>query len=236
MAIKAVLFDLDGTLLPMDQDLFIRLYFKSLSEKLAPYGYEPKQFIETMWTCIGDMVRNNGERTNEMAFWSRFTSIYGEKTEKDTKVFEEYYNTEFDLAKSACRVNPLAKKLIDMLKERGIAVALATNPVFPRIATHKRIGWAGLKPSDFALITTYESSSYCKPNLGYYKEILSTLGVSAEECLMVGNDTRDDMPAKALNMRVFLLTDCLINQSGEDVCKYPNGDFLTLISYIEKII
>ena len=40
--IKTILFDLDGTLLPMDQDAFTKAYFKSLSEYLLPFGYEPK--------------------------------------------------------------------------------------------------------------------------------------------------------------------------------------------------
>ena len=35
MSIKAVLFDLDGTLLPMDMDVFINSYFGLLARKLA---------------------------------------------------------------------------------------------------------------------------------------------------------------------------------------------------------
>jgi len=31
----------------------------------------------------------------------------------------------------------------------GFRVALATNPIFPAIATEKRIRWAGLTPEDF---------------------------------------------------------------------------------------
>ena len=35
MNIKAVLFDLDGTLLPMDQDIFVKSYFGLLAKKLS---------------------------------------------------------------------------------------------------------------------------------------------------------------------------------------------------------
>ena len=45
MSIKAVLFDLDGTLLPMDQDVFLKSYLGSLSKKLAPAGYDPKAIL-----------------------------------------------------------------------------------------------------------------------------------------------------------------------------------------------
>ena len=41
MAIKTILFDLDGTLLPMDEKEFIKGYFGMLCAKLAPFGYKP---------------------------------------------------------------------------------------------------------------------------------------------------------------------------------------------------
>lgn len=44
--IKAILFDLDGTLLPMDNDAFTKYYFKLLCKKLAPMGYDPQQCID----------------------------------------------------------------------------------------------------------------------------------------------------------------------------------------------
>ena len=74
--ITTVLFDLDGTLLPMDQDTFTHGYFKLLAAKLAPHGYEPKQLVEAIWTGTEAMVRNDGSRTNEAAFWNKFASIY----------------------------------------------------------------------------------------------------------------------------------------------------------------
>ena len=107
-------------------------------------------------------------------------------------------------------------------------------PIFPAIATRKRIAWAGLAPEDFELYTTYENSRYCKPNLEYYKEIINELGAKPEECLMVGNDVGDDMVAGKLGMKVFLLTDCLINKADINVSEYPNGNFDDLIKYISK--
>jgi FMN phosphatase YigB (HAD superfamily) len=103
------------------------------------------------------------------------------------------------------------------------------------VATEARIGWAGLDTEDFELITTYENSSYSKPTEEYYREILKALALTPEECVMVGNDTRDDMSAAALGMRVFLLTDCLINEAGEDISKYPHGDFSALAEYLRSL-
>ena len=49
MYLTTVLFDLDGTLLPMDQEAFTTGYFKLLAKKLAPHGYEPKSLVDAIW-------------------------------------------------------------------------------------------------------------------------------------------------------------------------------------------
>jgi FMN phosphatase YigB (HAD superfamily) len=121
---------------------------------------------------------------------------------------------------------------MDLLKSKGIRIVLATNPLFPAIATHSRARWAGLHPEDFELITTYENSRHCKPNPDYYRDILETLKVRPEECVMVGNDVGEDMIAGELGMQVFLLTDCLINKHNADISRYPQGSFDALLDFI----
>jgi hypothetical protein len=49
---------------------------------------------------------------------------------------------------------------------------------------------------------------------------------------MVGNDVDDDMVAAQTGMKVFLLTDCLINKSCKDVSNLPQGGFDELDRYI----
>ena len=233
--ITTVLFDLDGTLLPMDQDAFTRGYFKLLAAKLAPHGYEPEQLVEAIWTGTEAMVRNDGSRTNETAFWDKFASIYGEKAKADEPLFVDFYANEFNQAQSICGHDPRAAEIIHSLQKRSYRVVLATNPIFPRIATENRIRWAGLEPDDFALITTYENSTYCKPNPAYYREILERLGRKAEECLMVGNDVVEDGAAQKLGIPVFFLTPCLINTQGKDISAIPHGGFDELAAYLDQL-
>lgn len=235
MSITTVLFDLDGTLLPMDQDIFVKDYFSRIAAKLAPQGYDPKKLVDLIWRGTGAMVRNDGSKTNEEAFWELAVSEYGEKIVKDKPLFDEFYETEFDKIKGVCGFHPAAAEIVHGLREKGLRVALATNPIFPARATQWRMAWAGLKPEDFELYTTYENSRYCKPNLDYYREILKQLGVRAEECLMVGNDVGEDMVTCRLGMQVFLLTDCLINQAGADISRYPHGGFDALRGYLEAL-
>lgn len=102
MSIKAVLFDPDGTLLPMDQDVFVKAYFSGIAAKLAPFGYEPKALIDTIWAGTVNMIKNDGHITNEEAFWNCFASIYGEKALTDVSLFEKFYEEDFDAVKNVC--------------------------------------------------------------------------------------------------------------------------------------
>lgn len=230
-----VLFDLDGTLLAMNQDEFIDGYFRGVANKILPYGIDNKTMIGVIWEGTKAMIENDGTVYNCERFWQRATDILGERIRELEDVFIDYYKNEFQDMKIATRPNPLAKTCINLLKDKGYRIILATNPLFPPIATNSRIYWAGLEPSDFELITTYDNSSYCKPNENYFREILNKMGLSEKQCIMVGNDTRDDMVAKTIGMDAFLVTDCLINTSGEDINQYKNGTFSELYDYIKEL-
>lgn len=235
MSIKVVLFDLDGTLLPMDQDTFIKAYFGGLAKMLADHGYDPEKLVNSIWSCTGAMIKNNGNCTNEYTFWKNFESFFGEKVREDEPYFDAFYRNEFQKVAEVCGFAPQAAEVVHALQKAGTRIVLATNPLFPAIATHSRIRWAGMQPEDFELVTTYENSSYCKPNLKYYEEILGKIGVTAEECLMVGNDVREDMITEKLGMKTFLLTDCLINKENVDISQYQKGSFGELMEYLEAL-
>ena len=232
---KTILFDLDGTLLPMDQDTFVRAYFGLLARKMAPLGYEPKKMMDAVYAGTGAMIQNDGSATNETVFWQVFCSMFGEQARADEPHFDAFYRNEFQQVKDACGFDARAAKLIEGLKGKGYRLVLATNPLFPAVATHSRVRWAGLNADDFEWITTYENASFCKPNLKYYEEIVKKLNLDPARCLMVGNDVGEDMIAGKLGMKTFLLTDCLINRVNGDIEKYPHGSFEELEQYIQVL-
>ena len=235
MKISTVLFDLDGTLLPMDQDEFIKVYAGGLARTVAKFGFDPTEVGKALWCGIVAMVKNDGNKTNEEVFNQTFSSALGEDISKFAEALDEYYANEFPKVKNACGFDEGAAKTVREIKNMGFRVALATNPFFPKTATEQRIGWTGLTPADFEIYTTFENYHFCKPNLDYYREVMKKLGVAPEECLMVGNDVGEDMIAEQLGCKVFLLTKCLINKENKDISNYPNGDLDDLLAFIKEL-
>lgn len=232
--IKTVLFDIDGTLLPMDLDVFTKCYFKHLLAHIAPLGYDPNEAYRAVMFGVKKMVGNDGSKTNEEVFWEAFGAVLGQEACNHKDLFDRYYVTDFNKAKEVCGFQPKAAELISKLKGRGIGLAVASNPLFPMVAQKARLEWAGVDPMDFSHITAYENCHYAKPNPQYYLEILENLGCRAEETLMVGNDVSDDMAAKEVGLQVFLLTECIINDNNDDISSYPQGTYDDLWDFIEE--
>ncbi len=231
-----ILFDLDGTLIRMDQDEFIRLYFVSILDKLGRLGYDTVLMKNALESAVVATIRNDGQMSNEQRFWQAFDKISGGLSSKVKMQIESYYATEFSsVIEASCEAYPRVREVLNFVKEKGLRPILATNPLFPMVATHGRIRFGGMSPSDFEYITAYENSSYCKPNPYYFTELLDKLGISPDECVMIGNDTRDDFSAHSLGIPVFVLTECLINTGNVDLSNYPHGGFDELIDYIDGL-
>ncbi len=236
MNLKAVIFDLDGTVLPLNQEEFEKTYFKSLTDKFGTLGYDRESFLKAMKIGVNAMFNNDGIEVNERVFWKTFSGILGDKILTEEENFQRFYENEFQNIATICKPTPKAKWAVDEIKAMGLRVILATNPAFPSIATESRIRWAGLEPSDFEFFTTYHESHFCKPTMGYYNEVLERAGLKAEECLMVGNDVDDDMKSEKVGMNVFLHTDCLVNRKNLPFQHYPQGGFKELVEYVKKNI
>lgn len=231
---KMILFDLDGTLLPMNEPVFVKAYFGALTKKLSPIGYDPEKLIQTMWDGTKAMVMNDGTQTNEEAFWKTFRSVFGEASMKHYPVFADFYDNDFPKLQSSCGCLPEANETVKACLERGYRVALATNPIFPSAATEERIRWAGIDKNVFDLITTYEDSHYCKPNPMYYQEVLKRLGVEAEDCMMIGNDGLEDGVITELGIPVFLIDGFLLHEEQLEKKQIKHGTFADALKWIEE--
>lgn len=232
--LKAVFFDLDGTLLPVDEDKFIKVYFKGLYEKVAEKGYTFDELVKVIWAGTKLMCQNDGKITNEEVFWAYFKSVYGESKLADKVLFDDFYVNEFKQVKAACDENPYAKDIISFCKENSLDVILSTNPIFPYNGTATRMGFVGLKPEDFKYVTAYENSSYAKPNPMYFKDLLEKFNLKPEEVILFGNNEYEDAwCAKQVGIKCILVGDYIIkNPNSND--KYPHIQMSEVINKIKE--
>lgn len=231
--IKAVLFDLDSTLLQMDQTIFLKRYMQTLGQKANTYfGYDPLKFAEDVMHSTYEMIHNDGSRLNEEVFWQSFQKKY--PNPKLEAFFESFYYKDFKQIADVAIYNPLSKQAVQIVKEKGYKTILATNPIFPLIATKERMRWAGIEASDFDYITTYENSRYCKPSNEYYLEICEKNGLKPEECLMIGNDLADDFKFLSAEFQKYLVLDFLINTENAEIAM-QSGTLADLIEFLKTI-
>ena len=224
---EAILFDLDGTLLPMDLEEFTTTYFGLLAKRL--HHYDRNQLISAVWQGTKAMIANDGTMTNEARFWNVFAGLMGQDIRREEPVLEDFYRTDFHKVRGICGENPLAKQMVDLAHKRAGQVILATNPLFPRCGVESRLSWIGLTPDDFDYITTYENCAYCKPSAEYYQSILTARKLNPSHCLMIGNDLREDgIGAGQLGVRTHIVTDCLIAH-GLNLEEFHHSTFAQLL-------
>lgn len=209
--LKAVIFDLDGTLLPMNEEEFTRGYFGLLYRKVAPYGYEKDEFIKTIWKGTNLMKLNDGKITNEETFWKCFAEVYGKEKLNDKALFDEFYREDFPNAKAFCGFEMYADKIVKHCKEKVGRVILASNPVFPREAMIWRTKFAGVDDSLFDYISDYSNSSACKPNPKFLQEILDKNNLQADEVIYIGNsEIEDGRMCDALGVKCYMIGDNVV--------------------------
>lgn len=212
--IKAVFFDLDGTLIHMNMKEFLDQYVKALvrSMKRVMPQDQVQQAIQRAITAL--MTKNNSTKTNEETFMEHF-SLGTNFTQQDLLfAFDNFYNSEYKDLRAYTKPHPIAKKVVNQLAGWGYRLILATNPLYPRHAILERMKWAGVDNAPWELITTYEDYHYCKPNPGFFAELLAKIGLTGAQALMVGNNTNEDLSASALGIRTYLATDNLIDRGN----------------------
>lgn len=209
--LKAVFFDLDGTLLPLDEEAFTNVYFHLLYEKVKSIGYEKDKLINTIWQGTKKMYANDGSTSNEEVFWNEFKRVYGEEKINDKKLFDEFYSNEFKKLKAICQDNFYAREIIDFCHKNGLDTYLTTNPIFPLEGTKTRMSFINLTVDDFNLVTSYENSSYTKPNPKYFSKILKDYNLNPNEVILFGNNTLEDGDcAYECGIKCFLVGDFII--------------------------
>jgi len=232
--IKAILFDMDGTLLRCDTYAMINAYLQALSIFAAERtNIDPRLIAKAVMLGAEAMVQNGGRGYNIDRFMDAFCRKTGLPAEV-SEFFSQYYIERYD--DLACFANQDARThgVIAAAKARGFALVLATSPLLPELAARKRMRWIGLDEEDFSLITHCDNMHYCKPDPGYFLEIGEMLGLAPNEMAVVGNDGKDDAGAVVAGMPLFLLKgyDIALDEAPAEAVR---GGFDELIAWINAL-
>jgi FMN phosphatase YigB (HAD superfamily) len=231
-----LLVDLDGTLLANSMGKFQPPYFKALSTHLEAI-IQPDRMLPALFAGTRKMLVNHDPLvTLETAFDRHFYPALGlEKADVDARIMD-FYETKFPALGTLTHQLPEAIDFVKSKRSAGDRIVVATNPLFPRVATLARLVWAGL-PADtinFDMITTYEFMHFSKPHPEYYAEILAYMGYPDEKVIMIGNDLSDDIqPAGSLGIPGYWLTSAEPLQ-GESASYHPSGTYPELIDYLKN--
>lgn len=208
--LKAIFFDLDDTLLGNSMETFVPAYFQVLTRHAA-HLIPPDRLIPELVRATQAMEANDGHGpTNEETFAAVFYPALGYEPGELKPLFEQFYAEQFPKLRPLTRPLPDARPLVEWALGRGLQVAIATNPLFPRTAIEQRLEWAGVPVTefDYALVTSYEIMHATKAHPAYYREILTHLGRQPGECLMVGDDwERDIAPAASVGIPVYWIAE-----------------------------
>ena len=201
--LKAILFDLDGTLIDVDLSQFIPGYLKLLAESVA-HIIPPKKMVSALLKSSEFININDGKISNEEVYLEKFFPIEGYEKEDLLPFFTKFYEEDFKELKKFTKKKPEAREVVQTAFNKDYKVVIATTPVLPLTAIEQRLEWAGVGDFPYDLITSIENSYASKPNLLYYQLIFKYLNLSAEECIMVGDEDKDMVCAK-LGSQTFLV-------------------------------
>lgn len=230
---RAILFDLDGTLLDLDLDDFLARYFAALevaASLLAPHATDGAAIMPALHSATRAMMQDHSGATNRDVFFAEFADRTGIDLKTHWPVFETFYREVFPTLADTARPAPGGRDAVETARSLGLRVVVATNPIFPRVAVDHRIAWAGLADIDFDLVTTYEEMTACKPHPGYYRQIAGLLGVRPDECLMVGDDHVLDLAAADIGMRTYYVG------ARQGVAADMSGDLATLAGLLPRLL
>lgn len=231
--VRAVLFDLDGTLLDLDLGDFLRRYFAALEVASAPLANDdtpPSAIMAGMHRAVAAMMEPHPDVTNQVTFYEQMLLHTGIDLEKHWHVYESFYEEVFPTLQGAAGPARGARRAVGAAFDLGLGVAIATNPIFPRRAIELRLAWAGLDDLDLPVITSYETMRACKPHPAYFRQAASLVGVDPADCLMVGDDRALDMAAADVGMRTFYVG------AEEDVACDMRGNLDDLTHWMARLL
>ena len=232
---RTALFDLDGTLLPVEMDFFLKHYMDALAKSFA--GVMPRDaFDKALLGATYETINNVDPSTGNLgAFAAAFARRSGLAWESVWPTIQRYYVEDYPSLRQHIPAYSSALPVVKQCVDDGWEIILATQPLFPEVAVRERMKWCGVDSLPWQLVTTLDNMHFCKPHLAYYREIVDVAGLDPARCVMVGNDMQEDMVVKRLGMKTFLVEDFLFDR-GEDMEPDGRGKLRDVPAGIERLL
>ena len=149
--IEALLLDLDGTLLDNDIQPFLQVYLEASAGPWRP-GWRRIPGAAAPSLDQRD-AGESGPDAHAARRPSPATSTRRSGTTEGALLarFEDFYRDEFPKLQAQTTQRPAAARLVQAALDSDLRLAVATNPLFPRIAIDHRLSWAGVPSDRFAL-------------------------------------------------------------------------------------
>jgi len=202
--VTTVLWDLDGTLVRIHRRVFASLMPLVASAAFADM-LPPWQFLAALRQVLPRVRANDSAESNHDLLVGLIAERTGCRSERVDARLQWLSGVGFPLLRWCFRPRRGAPQLVAELADRGLAQVVATNPLWPLQTVRARLAWAGIDAGRFGFIAAGQTMSRSKPRVDYYRELLEKLGVEPQHCVMIGNDARNDVPATALGIPVYLI-------------------------------
>jgi FMN phosphatase YigB (HAD superfamily) len=208
--IKAVLLDMDNTLLVNPDMTFAKAFLEQFDQHMhqllqveqASLGF--RQAIQRMSQA------RDGSESNIALILRTLCEFVQRDTEAIQAAWESFYTDKYPILREYISPVASASNLIHKLVDVRFTVVIATNPIYPETAIKQRMEWANLPTDDnlYALVTHAENMHSAKPNPAYFAEILGRISIEPHEALMVGDSLKSDIiPAQTLGIHTYQIHD-----------------------------
>lgn len=200
--LRAVLFDLDGTLLEIDGEGFLDAYVDAMTAWWRPEA--PEAFRHAVMAASVPIFAPHPGQTNGAVFRRHLGRHLGLDADEVATALRHFHEERLPGLHLAARPVPEAPACVRRCLAAGLRVAVATTPIYLPEVIQLRLRWAGLTGMPWALITHSENMHTCKPDPAYFAETAARLGLQPEQCLMVGDDPLQDGPCCETGMAALL--------------------------------
>jgi FMN phosphatase YigB (HAD superfamily) len=233
-----ILFDLDDTLITNSQDVFIPAFLKMFSDHLGQHSEEPEKIIPKLVASTQKMMQNNDPtlRLKEVFDQDFYPSLNWEYDQLLPQI-EDFYQNSYPNLRELTSPIQASHLVVRQMLDRGYQIAIATNPIFPLEAVHRRLDWAGLteEKKSFTLVTSYEDMHFAKPNPAYYTEILSLIGCPETPIVMVGDNKSADIdPTQELGFPTYWVSEKADYTQTPNDAPFGIGPLNGLVSWIDS--